>query len=488
MQTGSYLDGSWYQPSSDKTIKNLNPADTSDVIAEFPAATAEDVARAVKGASEAFERWRKVPAPERARVFWRAAEIARGRVDELGEILCREEGKVLAEAKGEIRKGISVLEYYAGAGFRLEGRTIPAEGRNVFTYTIKRPLGVVGLITPWNFPWAIPVWKAAPALIAGNTCVFKPSELTPATATAMVEIFAEAGLPEGCLQMLVGYGEDVGQAIVDHPAIKALSFTGSNAVGFHVNTCAAKRGAKVTCELGGKNAVIALADADVDAVVGAVMNGAFGSTGQRCTATSRLLIHESIAGQVTERLVEGAKALKIGPGLEASSEMGPVVDGAQHESVLEYLELGQREAKCLTGGGKPAGLDQGYFVQPTVFADVSPDARIFQEEIFGPAISIATIKDLDEGLRFANSVRYGLTSSVYTQDVYEALRFVEEVETGMVHVNEPTVGGEAQLPFGGIKDTGIGAKEMSTDGIDFFCEEKTVFVNFDKTATRNFNR
>ncbi|HBP23397.1 MAG TPA: aldehyde dehydrogenase family protein, partial [Planctomycetes bacterium] len=283
MQTGSYLDGSWYQPSSDKTIKNLNPADTSDVIAEFPAATAADVERAIKGASEAFESWRKVPAPERARVFWRAAEIARGRVDELGEILCREEGKVLAEAKGEIRKGISVLEYYAGAGFRLEGRTIPAEGRNVFTYTIKRPLGVVGLITPWNFPWAIPVWKAAPALIAGNTCVFKPSELTPATATAMVEIFAEAGLPKGCLQMLVGYGEDVGQAIVDHPAVKAVSFTGSNAVGFHVNTCAAKRGAKVTCELGGKNAIIALADADVDAVVGAVMNGAFGSTGQRCT-------------------------------------------------------------------------------------------------------------------------------------------------------------------------------------------------------------
>ncbi|MGE0709412.1 MAG: aldehyde dehydrogenase [Planctomycetota bacterium] len=488
MKTGSYIDGAWFAPQGARTIKNINPADAREVVAEFPAATADDVNRAVAGAKQAFQSWREVPAPERARVVWRATEIARQRVPALAEMLCREEGKILAEATGEIRKGISVLEYYAGAGFRLEGRTIPAEGRDVFTYTIRRPLGVVGLITPWNFPWAIPCWKVAPALVAGNTVVFKPSELTPGTASMMVEIFAEAGLPKGCLQMLVGYGEDVGQAIVDHPDVHAISFTGSNAVGFHVSGCAGKRGAKVTCELGGKNAVIALADADPDAVVAAVMNGAFGSTGQRCTATSRLLVHESLAPRITEALVEGARALEIGPGLEPGSQMGPIVDAGQLKSVLGYLEIGAQEAKLLTGGKRVESLPHGYFVEPTVFAGVSPDARIFQEEIFGPALSIATIKDLDEGLRYANSVRYGLTSSLYTRDVYAAFRFIEGVETGMVHVNEPTVGGEAQLPFGGIKDTGIGDREMSTDGLNFFTEQKTVFVNFDQGAKRDFNR
>lgn len=488
MKTGSYIDGEWYTPDSSTAIKNINPANTSEVLSEFPAATAACVQRAVEGAKRAFLEWRQVPAPERARVVWRATEIARGRVDELASMLCREEGKILPEATGEIRKGISVLEYYAGAGFRLQGRTLPAEGRNVFTCTIRRPIGVVGLITPWNFPWAIPVWKVAPALVAGNTCVFKPSEITPGTASLMVEVFEEAGLPPGCLQMVVGYGEDVGKAIVDHPDVHAISFTGSTETGRLVYSQAGKRGAKVTCELGGKNAVIALADADPDAVVAAVLNGAFGSTGQRCTATSRLLVHESLAGQITEALVEGAKALKVGDGMTPGVNMGPIVDAQQFKSVLGYMELGQTEGKCLTGGGKAAGLEQGYFVEPTVFADVSPDARIFQEEIFGPALSIATIKTLDEGLKYANSVRYGLTSSVYTRDVYEAMRFVEGVETGMVHVNEPTVGGEAQLPFGGIKATGIGDREMSEDGLNFFTEQKTVFVNFDESAKRDFNR
>lgn len=487
MQTGSYINGAWYQPDNQRTIRNVNPADPSEVIAEFPAATASCVKRAVGGAKAAFQSWSKVPAPERARVIWRATEIARKRVDELAETLCREEGKILAEARGEILKGISVLEYYAGAGFRLEGRTIPAEGRDVFTYTIRRPLGVVALITPWNFPWAIPVWKVAPALVAGNTVVFKPSELTPATASLMVEIFAEAGLPAGCLQMVVGYGEDVGQAMVDHPDVKAVSFTGSTETGIKVYAGAAQRGAKVTCELGGKNAVVALEDADVDAVVGAVMNGAFGSTGQRCTATSRLLVHESIAEQVTAALVAGAKALRVGPGLSPETQMGPIADAQQFETVLGFLEVGKSEATCLTGGAKAAGLP-GYFVQPTVFGDVTPAMRIFQEEIFGPVISIVKIKDIDQAIAFCNDVRYGLTSSIYTQDISRAMRFVEEVETGMVHVNEPTVGGEAQIPFGGIKDTGVGDREMSTDGLNFFTEQKAVFINFDQSAARNFNR
>ncbi len=488
MRTGSYIDGAWFQPSSSKKITNINPADTSEVLAEFPAATADDVQRAVAGAKEAFKSWRDVPAPERARVIWRATEVARGRVDELAEALCREEGKILREARGEIMKGISNLEFYAGEGFRITGRTLPAETKDVFTYTIRRPLGVVGLITPWNFPWAIPCWKAAPALVAGNAVVFKPSEITPWTASLMVEVFEEAGLPKGCLQMVVGYGEDVGQAIVDHPDVAAVSFTGSTETGLKIYSQAARRGAKVTCEMGGKNAVIALADADVDAVVGAVMNGAFGSTGQRCTATSRLLVHESLANQVTEALVEQARALKIGPGMDPATQMGPIVDEHQYQTVLRYLEVGKGEAKLCTGGGKPKGLERGYFVEPTVFADVTPDHRVFMEEIFGPALSIATVKDLDQALEYANAVQYGLTASVYTRDINEAMRFVEGIETGMVHVNEPTVGGEAQLPFGGIKKTGVGDREMSSDGLNFFTEQKTVFINFAGGSERNFNR
>ncbi len=488
MRTGSYIDGAWLQPSSSKTITNLNPADTAEVLAEFPAATADDVARAVAGAKAAFASWREVPGPERGRVLWRATEIARRRVDELAEALCREEGKILREARGEILKGIAVLEFYAGEGFRIEGRTLPAETRDVFTYTIRRPLGVVGLITPWNFPWAIPVWKVAPALVAGNTCVLKPSEVTPWTASLMVEVFEEAGLPPGCLQLLPGYGEDVGQALVDHPDVAAISFTGSTETGLAVYAQAARRGAKVCCELGGKNAVIALEDADVDAVVAAVMNGAFGSTGQRCTATSRLLVHEALASRLTEALVEGARALKVGPGMDPATQIGPIVDDKQLATVLRYLEVGKQEAKLCTGGGRVPGLERGHFVQPTVFTGATPDHRIFMEEIFGPVLSIATVKDLDQALAWANAVPYGLASSIYTRDVDRAMRFVEGIEVGMVHVNEPTVGGEAQLPFGGIKKTGVGDREMSADGLNFFTETKTVFVNYGGSSARNFNR
>lgn len=488
MKTGSYVDGSWYHPETSRTTKNVNPADTQDVLSEFPSADQNDVAKAIAGAQKAFPAWRDTPAPERARVMWRAAEIATRRTEEIAQVLCREQGKVIREARGEVKKGINVLEFYAGEGFRIEGRTLPSEIRNTFTYTIRRPLGVVGLITPWNFPWAIPVWKVAPALVAGNTCIFKPAELTPGTAALMVEIFAEAGLPAGCLQMLVGPGSKVGQALVDHPAIQAVSFTGSNQIGLQLYADAAKRGAKVTCEMGGKNAVIVMPDGDPDAVVASVLNGAFGSTGQRCTATSRLLIHDDLRGRVTEALVEGAKALKIGPGLDESSQMGPAVDEKQLNQDLKYIEIGKQEAKLLTGGGRPSGLDQGYFVEPTIFSDVDPGMRIFQEEIFGPVLSICSIKDLDDGIAKANAVEFGLSASLYSRDVNNAMRFIEGIETGMVHVNEPTVGGEAQLPFGGIKSTGVGDREMCSDGLNFFTEQKTVFINYAGGAERSYAR
>ena len=490
MRTGSFVDGKWFHPtSSARRVRNVNPADTEDVLAEFPSAGAAEVARAIEGAEKAQREWGRTPGPERGRVLARAVEIARRRAEEIARTLTREEGKILKEARGEVQKGIAVLEFYAGEGFRLQGRTLPSEIRDVFTCTIRRPLGVVGLITPWNFPWAIPCWKTAPALVAGNAVIFKPAELTPATATLLVEVYEEAGLPPGVLQFLVGPGSEVGNAIVDHPAIKAISFTGSNEVGLKLNERAAKRGVKVTCEMGGKNAVIVLPDADLDAVVAGVVNGAFGSTGQRCTATSRLLVHEDVAGRVTEALVDAARKLKVGPGLDETSQMGPAVDEKQLRTDLSYMELGRAEgAKLLCGGGRPKGLERGFFAEPTVFADVAPGSRLFQEEVFGPVLGITRFRTLDEALRLANAVQFGLTSSLYTRDFASALRFMEEIEAGMVHVNEPTVGGEAQLPFGGVKATGVGEREMSVEGLNFFTETKTVFLNFSGSASRSFIR
>jgi aldehyde dehydrogenase (NAD+) len=478
MHTGSYVNGLWYHPSGDIT-RNINPADTTDVISEFPLATAADVRRAIDAAIAAWRGWKKTPGPERGRVLWRAAEIARRRSDEIARTLTREEGKVLKEAKGEVTKGISLLEYYAGEGFRMHGKTMPSEARDCFAYTLRQPLGVVGLIAPWNFPWAIPVWKSAPALVAGCCVVFKPSELVPATACLLTEIYEEAGLPPGVFNMVVGNGPDVGEAMVQAPELRAISFTGSNHVGGDLYVKVARRGAKVTCEMGGKNAVIVMPDADLDKAAAAIHGGAFGSTGQRCTATSRVIAHPDIKRALVERLVASAQKIKVGPGLDESMEMGPSIADKQWASVLGYIEIGKKEgATLLTGGMRPEHLAQGFFIAPTIFDDVTPGMRIFQEEIFGPVLSLATASSLEEALTRANSVEYGLTTSIFTKDINAVMRFVEDVEVGMVHVNEPTVGGEAQLPFGGSKSTGVGEREMGEDGLNFFTEIKTVFVNY----------
>lgn len=485
MQTGSYVNGQWYHPQSNRLVRNVNPADLADVLAEFPSATVEDVKRAIDAAQKAFPAWKRTPGPERGRVIWRAADIARRRLDEIARTLTREEGKILKEAKGEVLKGISLLEYYAGEGFRMHGKTLPSEARDTFTYTIRRPLGVVGLIAPWNFPWAIPVWKSAPALVAGNTVVFKPAELTPATASLLTEIYEEAGLPAGVFNMVVGSGSVVGEAIVNSPVIRAVSFTGSNEVGGALYVKAASRGAKVTCEMGGKNAVIVMPDADLDKAALAIHGGAFGSTGQRCTATSRVIALPSVKEGLLERLVEQAKKIKIGPGLDESMDMGPAVDEKQWKTDLEYIQIGQQEgARLALGGKKPEQAGKGYFVEPTIFDNVSPNMRIFREEIFGPVLSVATAGSLEEALKFANSVEYGLTTSIFTQNIDWVMNFVEEVETGMVHVNEPTIGGEAQLPFGGTKATGVGEREMAEEGLNFFTELKTVFINYSGKAER----
>lgn len=489
MNTGSYVNGKWYQPASSAVSKNINPADTGDVIAEYSLATAADVQLAIAAAVAAFPAWRKTPGPERGRVLWRAANIARSRLDDIARTLTREEGKILKEARGEVLKGISLLEYYAGEGFRMHGKTLPSESRDTFTYTVRQPLGVVGLIAPWNFPWAIPVWKSAPAIVSGNCVVFKPAELTPATSVLLAEIYEEAGLPPGVFNMLIGTGREVGEAMVNARELRAISFTGSNNVGNALYVKAAQRGAKVTCEMGGKNAVIVMPDADLDKAATAIHGGAFGSTGQRCTATSRVIAHLDIKRALVDRLVAAAKQIKLGPGLDDSTDMGPSVDDRQWQTVMDYIKVGQGEgARLLTGGTRPEALSQGYFIEPTIFDGVSPAMRIFKEEIFGPVLAVTTAVSLDEALRFANSVEYGLTTSIFTSDITSVMRFVDEVETGMVHVNEPTVGGEAQLPFGGTKSTGVGEREMAEEGLNFFTELKTVFINYSGKAERSMTR
>jgi len=489
MHTGSYVNGTWYHPASNEIARNINPADTSDVIAEFPLATAADVERAIDAATKAWTPWRRTPGPERGRVLWRAADIARRRADEIARTLTREEGKVLKEAKGEVTKGISLLEYYAGEGFRMHGKTLPSEARDTFAYTLRQPLGVVGLIAPWNFPWAIPVWKSAPALVAGNCVVFKPSELVPATAALLTEVYEEAGMPPGVFNMVVGTGPEVGEAMVHATALRAISFTGSNRVGQELYVKAARRGAKVTCEMGGKNAVIVMPDADLDKAATAIHGGAFGSTGQRCTATSRVIAHPDVKQALVERLVASAQKIKVGPGLDETMEMGPSIADRQWSTVMGYIEAGRHEgARLLLGGTRPAHLSQGYFIEPTIFDEVDPGMRIFKEEIFGPVLSVATASSLEEALQKANGVEYGLTTSIFTQDINAVMRFVEDVEVGMVHVNEPTVGGEAQLPFGGTKSTGVGEREMAEEGLHFFTELKTVFINYSGKAERSLTR
>lgn len=480
MKTSCYINGQWVEPVGDQFVDNINPADPDDVIQRFKPAGKPEVELAVKAASVAFDSWRSTPAPARGRILLKAVELSHLRAEEIAAVMTREQGKVFAEALGEVKKGINLLEYYAGAGFRIEGQSLPSESRDCFTYTIRRPLGVVGLITPWNFPWAIPVWKAAPALVAGNTVVFKPAELTPGTAALMVEIFAEAGLPQGVLNMVAGRGSVTGEAILNHPLIKAVSFTGSNEIGQHVITTCASQLKKVTCELGGKNALIIMDDADIDAAVTATSVGAFGSTGQRCTATSRLMVHRSVKDEVISKLKQAAR------GFIPGENVGPSVDSKQYKTVLDYIEIGKTEAALLMGG--KVCDRKGFFIEPTIFDDVSPNCRIFQEEIFGPVLCVSYFDTFEEAMDLVNNSKFGLAGSIFTRDMSRVLRYVELLEAGMVHVNEPTIGGEAQLPFGGVKATGYGDREMCEDGLNFFTETKTVFLNYSGSGDRSMVR
>jgi alpha-ketoglutaric semialdehyde dehydrogenase len=476
----NFIGGTWRDSAGGRT-RDVNPADVGDVVADAPASTAAEATEACEAAARAFEGWRQTPAPVRGQILFRVQRRMEERRQELAEALTREEGKTLSESRGEIQRAINVVEFFAGEARRITGETIPSELPHNFCYTLKQPVGPVAVITPWNFPVAIPIWKMAPALVSGNTVVFKPATLTPLTAAIIVEIFDECGLPPGVLNLVFGGGREVGDTIVRHPAILAVSFTGSNDVGVGLYGAAAARGIKCQCEMGGKNPIVVLADADLDLAVESTLQGAFGSTGQRCTATSRAVVVESIADEFVERLEARTASLVVGNGLNPSTNVGPSVDERQLETVLSYIDAGTHEGARLVRGGermRTEGRDRGFFVSPAIFDHVDANMRIAQEEIFGPVLSLIRVADSGAALSVANSVRFGLSASVYTNDVASMFRFVDRLDAGIIHVNSPTVGGEAHIPFGGMKATGVGLREMGRVAIDFYTELKVVYVDY----------
>jgi len=477
----NYINGEWVAGSGSAPIADVNPADTREIIGYATDSTEADVNDAVAAALAAYESWRRTPAPVRGRVVAKAAMLFEERAAEIGEVLCREEGKILAEASGEVRKGANIVEFIAGEARRLNGQTIPSELSDNFAYTVRVPHGVVGLITPWNFPMAIPAWKIAPALVTGNTIVLKGAEQTPWVTEMVVQAFIDAGVPKGVLNMVQGRGVPAGSALVEHKDVAAISFTGSTEIGHAIYARGALQGKPVQCELGGKNPIIVLDDADLNMAVAATAKGAFGSTGQRCTATSRAIVQRGVHDQFVEALLKQAAQVVPGNGLQPSSTMGPSVDKDQFDKVHEYLAIGKEEgAQIRCGGGRASDGDLGHglFTQPTVWTGVTEDMRVAREEIFGPVLSVIAVDDFEQALSVANNVEFGLTSSLYTQDITKVFRYIEDIETGMLHVNSPTIGGEAQLPFGGMKKTGIGPREQGPTAIEFFSEWKTVYIDY----------
>jgi aldehyde dehydrogenase (NAD+) len=422
-----------------------------------------------------------VPAPRRAEVVLRAGQILRQRKEELGRLMTREMGKVLAEALGDVQEGIDTAEYMAGEGRRLFGVQAPCELPQKFGVAIRVPVGVVAAITPWNFPLAIPTWKILPALVCGNAVVFKPAEDTPLLATRLVEILAEAGLPGGVLNLVQGLGEEAGAALVRHPGVNLVSFTGSTEVGRRVATVCAQEGKKVSLEMGGKNAILVMDDAQLDLAVDGAVWGGFGTSGQRCTAASRVIVHEAVAGAFTDRFVERVRRLRLGPGLEPTTDVGPLINARQLERVHQYTEVGRREGARVLTGGEPAtegALARGFFYRPTVFVEVEPKMRIAREEIFGPSVAVLRARSLEEAIEIANATPYGLSSAIYTRDIDRAFRAIEALATGITYVNASTIGAEVQFPFGGVRQTGNGHREGGWTALDIMTEWKTVYIDY----------
>jgi aldehyde dehydrogenase (NAD+) len=476
----NFIDGKWVESVSGRTYPVFNPARKTELVGEFQTSNAEDARAAVAAAKEGLAVWADTPAPARASVLFRALDILGRRTDEIARCITTEEGKPIGDALGEVRRAMNIIEYAAGEGRRMFGYTTPSELPNTVAYTIRRPLGVVAIITPWNFPVAIPAWKIAPALICGNALVFKPASATPMSAVKLVEVFEEAGLPPGVLNLVTGPGAQVGNELVENPDVKGVSFTGSTEIGTELYGHGAHHLKKVQAEMGGKNAVILLADADMDKALSGIVQGAFGSTGQRCTATSRVIVEESAYDQFMESLIDRTSKLTIGDGIDPAIDVAPLSSQSQYDKVLEYIGIGAEEGAHLAYGGRAlAGgdYDQGFYVEPTIFTDVSTDMRIAKEEIFGPVLTVFKAQDLEDAVRISNSVEFGLSSSVYTKDLTRAFEYINTVETGMVHVNAPTLGGEVHLPFGGLKSSGVGQREQGTEAFDFFTEVITVYID-----------
>jgi len=486
MQFCNYIGGQWRPASSGKTFPNINPADTSDLIGEFPQSTDSDVRMAAEAAREAYKTWRLVPAPKRGDLLRKAGQILEARKDELAREMTREMGKIFTETKGDVQEAIDTAYYAATEGRRLFGYTVPSELPNKFAMSIRQPIGVAGCITPWNFPLAIPSWKIFPALLCGNTVVFKPAMDTPKTAHTFVEILIEAGIPEGVINLVHG-GDEAGKAVVADPNIQLISFTGSSETGKIVAQHCAAQHKRVSLEMGGKNAVILMDDADLQLALDGVVWGAFGTTGQRCTATSRLLLHEKIHDKFIEMLVRRVERLRVGNGNDAGVDIGPVINAEQMQRILDYIELGKKEgATCIIGGTRLTenGLAKGFFIAPTIFTNVKPEHRIAQEEIFGPVLSVLKFKTFEEAVKILNSVRYGLSSSLYTHNINLAFQAIRDFEAGITYINAPTIGAEAHLPFGGVKETGNGHREGGWQVYEFFSETKTVYVDFSGALQR----
>ena len=475
----NFIGGRWVPARSGRTFFNHNPA-TGEILGEYPASSSEDLDEAVSAAASAYRAWRLTPAPKRAEIVFRAGEIIREHKEDLARAMTREMGKVLAETRGDVQEGIDMAYLAGGEGRRMYGVTTPSEMPNKWAMSVRCPVGVAGVITPWNFPFAIPSWKLMPALVAGNTAVFKPAGDTPEMAWHFTRIFEEAGLPPGVLNLVFGSGAQVGQPMVEHPRVQVISFTGSTEVGLGINATAGKLGKRVSLEMGGKNAVIVMDDAQLDLAVEAILWSAYGTTGQRCTACSRVMVHAQVHDELARRLAERARALKLGDGLEPETQMGPLVNESQVKTVEKYVAIGRNEGQLVAGGARATdgALARGHFFQPTLFADVKSTARVATEEIFGPVLALVKIQSLEEAVAINNASAYGLSSSIFTQDVNRAFAAMRDLDTGIVYVNHGTTGAETHLPFGGTRGTGNGHREAGHTMLDPFTEWKSVYVDF----------
>src|SRR5215831_14196144 len=476
----NYIDGEWLDSASGETFESTSPA-TGDMIGAFPKSNAEDVDRAVAAAKDAFEDWRLVPAPKRGEILYRFANLLIDEKEALTDLMSREMGKVKAEAGGDVQEAIDMSLYMAGEGRRLFGHTTPSELPDKFNMSVRQPIGVVGVITPWNFPIAIPSWKIAPALVCGNTVVFKPATDTPLLGERFVELLAEAGVPAGVVNIVHGGGGAVGDRLVRHPDVPVITLTGSRETGVEVLRNAAENLKHVHLELGGKNAIIVLDDADLDLAVEGIVWSAFGTSGQRCTAASRVIVQDGAYEELQKRLVGAAEKLRLGPGWEEGVDVGPVINQGALEKIHSYTGIGQNEgAKLLTGGEVASGngLGEGHFYRPTIFGDVDPGMRIAQEEIFGPTTALIRVKDIDEAVRVSNGIEFGLSSSIFTRDVNKAFRAMRDLEAGITYINAGTIGAEVHLPFGGVKGTGNGHREAGQAALDVFTEWKSIYVDY----------